>query len=148
MVGRVEVHPATREDLPAIRALLEASALDASDVDGERGQELLVAREEGRLVACIGLEPHGDAGLLRSFAVAPELRRRGIGAVMHDAAVARARALGVRDLYVLTTTVKERALRTGFEEVARDGVPEAIRASSQFRSRCPASAACLRLRIR
>jgi amino-acid N-acetyltransferase len=106
-----------------------------------------VAREEGRLAGCIGLEPRGEAGLLRSFAVAPGLRRRGIGAALHDAAVARARALGVRDLYVLTTTVKERALRTGFEEVAREEVPEVIRAGAQFRSLCPASAACLRLRL-
>jgi amino-acid N-acetyltransferase len=147
MVGRVEVRRATREDLPAIRALLEASALPASDVDGEGSQELLVAGEGGRLAGCIGLEVHGDAGLLRSFAVPPPLRRRGIGAALHEAAVARARALGVRELYVLTTTVKERALRTGFVEVAREDVPEAIRAGSQFRSLCPASAACLRLRL-
>jgi amino-acid N-acetyltransferase len=144
----VEVRPATRDDLPAIRALLEASALPASDVDGEGEQRLLVVREDGRLAGCIGLEVHGDAGLLRSFAVAPPLRRRGIGAALHEAAVARARALGVRDLYVLTTTVKERALRTGFEEVAREEVPAAIRAGSQFRSLCPATAACLRLRLR
>lgn len=107
-----------------------------------------MAREEGRLAGCIGLEVHGDAGLLRSFAVAPPLRRHGIGAALHDAAVARARALGVRDLYVLTTTVRERALRTGFEEVAREEVPGAVREGSQFRSLCPATAACLRLRLR
>ena len=147
MVGRVEVLPATRDDLPAIRALLEASALPASDVDGAPGQELLVAREGGGLAGCIGLEVHGAAGLLRSFAVLPALRRRGIGAALHDAAVARARALGVRDLYVLTTTVRDRALRAGFEDVERDEVPEAIRAGAQFRSLCPASAACLRLRL-
>ncbi|MGA8890282.1 MAG: arsenic resistance N-acetyltransferase ArsN2 [Anaeromyxobacteraceae bacterium] len=143
----MEVRPATRDDLPAIRALLEASALPAADVDGEGAQRLLVAREDGRLAGCIGLEVHGDAGLLRSFAVAPPLRRRGIGAALHDAAVVQARTLGVRDLYVLTTTVKERALRTGFEEVAREQVPEALRAGAQFRSLCPASAACLRLRL-
>lgn len=143
----MEVRPATRDDLPAIRALLEDSALPASDVDGEGSQEFLVAREDGRLAGCIGLEVHGPAGLLRSFAVPSALRRRGIGAALHEAAVARARALGVRDLYVLTTTVKERALRTGFEEVAREEVPEALREGAQFRSLCPASAACLRLRL-
>jgi amino-acid N-acetyltransferase len=143
----VEVRPARRDDLPDVRALLEASALSASDVDGEGAQRLLVVREDGRLAGCIGLEVHGDAGLLRSFAVAPPLRRRGIGAALHEAAVAKARALGVRDLYLLTTTVKERALRTGFEEVAREEVPEALRAGAQFRSLCPASAACLRLRL-
>ena len=143
----MEVRPATRDDLPAIRALLEDSALPASDVDGEGAQRLLVTWKDGRLAGCIGLEVHGDVGLLRSFAVAPALRRRGIGAALHEAAVARARVLGVRDLYVLTTTVKERALRTGFEEVAREEVPVVLRAGAQFRSLCPASAACLRLRV-
>jgi amino-acid N-acetyltransferase len=68
--------------------------------------------------------------------------------VLHGRAVELARALGIRDLYILTTTVRERALRIGFEDVARESVPEVIREGSQFRGLCPASAACLRLRVR
>jgi N-acetylglutamate synthase-like GNAT family acetyltransferase len=56
-------------------------------------------------------------------------------------------AAGIRDLYILTTTVRERALRDGFEDVARERVPETIREGSQFRGLCPASAACMRLRL-
>ncbi len=121
--------------------------LSAEDVDGKGVQRFLVAREGGELVGCIGLEVHGEAGLLRSFAVAPASRRRGIGAVLHEAAVGLARDLGVKELYLLTTTVRERALRWGFEDVAREEVPPSIRAGSQFRGLCPATAACLRLRV-
>jgi amino-acid N-acetyltransferase len=68
--------------------------------------------------------------------------------VLHERAVELARNLGTRDLFILTTTVRERALRDGFEDVARESVPETIREGSQFRGMCPASAACLRLRVR
>jgi amino-acid N-acetyltransferase len=143
----VDVRPATPADLPSIRELLVACGLPADDVHGEGFQHLLVARDGDVLVGCIGLEVHGPAGLLRSFAVAPGRRRQGQGAILHDRAVALARALGVRELHVLTTTVRERALRSGFEDVPRDEVPEAIREGTQFRSGCPATASCMRLRL-
>jgi amino-acid N-acetyltransferase len=143
----MDIGPAAAGDLPAIRDLLLACALSADDVHGSATQCFLVAREGGDLAGCIGLEVHGEAGLLRSFAVAPPFRRRGVGATMHDAAVALARGLGIRDLYILTTTVRERALRDGFEDVERGSVPEAIRRGTQFQGSCPASAACMRMRV-
>jgi amino-acid N-acetyltransferase len=143
----MNIGPASTGDLPAIRDLLRSCALSADDVNGEGTQRFLVAREGGDLAGCIGLEVHGEAGLLRSFAVAPAFRRRGVGAALHAAAVKVARELGIRELYILTTTVRERALRDGFEEVARESVPEVIREGSQFRGLCPASAACMRLGV-
>ena len=143
----MDIGAAAAGDLPAIRDLLRGCALSPDDVGGMGAQRLLVAREGGELLGCIGLEVHGEAGLLRSFAVAPAFRRRGVGAALHDAAVALARGLGIRDLYILTTTVRERALHGGFEDVERGSVPEAIREGSQFRGLCPASAACMRLRV-
>jgi amino-acid N-acetyltransferase len=144
----MDIGPAPAGDFPAIRDLLRACALSADDVDGRGAQRFLVAREGGELQGCIGLEVHGEAGLLRSFAVAPAHRRRGMGAALHDRAVAMARELGVRELYILTTTVRGRALRDGFEDVPREAVPEAIREGGQFRGMCPASAACMRARVR
>jgi amino-acid N-acetyltransferase len=146
-VALVDVASATPADLPAVRELLLACDLRVEDVGGE-GQHFLLARGGGKPVGCIGLEVHGEAALLRSFAVAPAARRRGIGAVLNEAALGLARSLGVRDLYILTTTVRERALRDGFVDVPRDEVPEAIREGSQFRGLCPATAACMRMRVR
>jgi amino-acid N-acetyltransferase len=146
MVRSMEIVAAPTEELPALRALVRSCGLRDEDM-GLPGQRFLLAREAGRLVGCIGLEVHGSAGLLRSFAVEPGSRGRGVGRALHGRAVALARELGVRDLYVLTTTVREMALAWGFEEVPREAVPESIRAGDQFRSLCPASAACLRLRV-
>jgi amino-acid N-acetyltransferase len=95
----------------------------------------------------IGLEVHGQDALLRSFAVSPAMRRRGLGAALHDRAVEDARVLGVRRLFLLTTTVRERALRAGFVDVPREEVPASIRDGVQFRSLCPATAACMQLRL-
>jgi amino-acid N-acetyltransferase len=143
----VDVASATPADRPAVRDLLLASDLRVEDLGGE-GQHFLLAREGGNLVGCIGLEVHGEAGLLRSFAVAPAARRRGIGAALNEAALRLARSLSVRELYILTTTVRERALRDGFVDVPREEVPEAIRAGPQFRGLCPATAACMRMSLR
>lgn len=143
----MDIGPAAAGDLPAIRDLLRDCALSTDDVDGRGAQHFLVAREGGAVVGSIGLEVHGEAGLLRSFAVASAFRRRAVGAKLHDRAVEMARELGVRDLYILTTTVRERALRDGFEDVERGSVPTSIREGSQFQGRCPATAACMRLRV-
>lgn len=143
----MDIGPAVAEDLPAIRDLLRDGALSADDVDGRGAQRFLVAREGGAVVGSIGLEVHAEAGLLRSFAVAPAFRRRGVGASLHDAAVVLARRLGVRELYILTTTVRDRALRDGFVDVSREEVPSSIREGTQFQGACPATAACMRLRV-
>ncbi len=146
MVRSMEIVPATTEDLADLRGLVRSCGLRDEDM-GLPGQRFLVAREEGRPVGCIGLEVHGAAGLLRSFAVEPGSRGRGVGRALHGRALALARELGLRDLFILTTTVREMALAWGFEEVGRDVVPEAIRQGEQFRSLCPATASCLRLRV-
>jgi amino-acid N-acetyltransferase len=134
--------------MPRVRSLLEACGLESVDVAGGPAQRFLVAREGAEIVGCIGLEVHGQAGLLRSFAVAPSWRCRGLGTALQEAAVGMARDAGVGMLYILTMTVRERALRDGFEDVPREAVPEVIRGGSQFRGLCPASAACMRMRVR
>jgi len=142
----MDIGRAAAGDLPEIRALLRACDLRDEDV-GEAIQVFLIARSGPELAGCIGLEVHGEDGLLRSLAVAPECRRRGLGAALHDRAVEVARGLGVRRLFLLTSTVRERASRSGFEDVPREELPASIRDSAQVRSLCPATAACMQLRI-
>jgi len=142
----MDIRRAVAGDLPEIRALLRACDLRDEDV-GEAGQLFLIARNRPELAGCIGVDVHGQDALLRSFAVAPACRGRGLGAALHDRAVEEARALGVRRLFLLTSTVRERAARSGFEDVPREELPASIRDSAQVRSLCPATAACMQLRI-
>ena len=139
----IAFRPSSAEDLVAVRALLASAALPSEDVrDGE--QEYIVAVHDGDLVGCVGLETHGDAGLLRSLVVLPELRCSGVGSALHDRIVAHARARGVRVAYLLTTTAERFFAARGFEHIDRATVPGALLATPEFRSRCPATAVCMR----
>jgi amino-acid N-acetyltransferase len=142
----MDIRQAAAGELPEIRALLRACDLRDGDV-GEAGQHFLVARSGPEMAGCIGLEIHGQDALLRSFAVSPAWRGQGLGAALHARAVEEARAIGIRRLFLLTTTVRERAVRAGFTDLPREEVPVSIRDGAQFRSLCPATAACMQLRI-
>lgn len=147
MNDRIELRLATAEDELAIRALLASAALPVDDVS-VGAQDYVVARDGGALVGCVGLEPCGDTALLRSFAVVPDRRGRGLGTTLFERVVARARERGIATAYVLTTTAERFCLAHGFERVDRAEVPARIAATSQFRTLCPATAACFRLRLR
>jgi amino-acid N-acetyltransferase len=136
----------TRDDDARIRAFLEEAGLPAADVE-TGGQEYLLLEEGGRLVGTIGLEVAGHDGLVRSLAVAPDRRGRGLAADLNRSALDLARARGVRALYLLTTTAEGYAARSGFERVPRAEIPPRIAALAQFRALCPSSATCMRRRI-
>ena len=139
----VVFHPAEPADVPRLKALLASAGLPSEDVRHAE-QDYLLAFRGGVLVGSVGLEKHGEFALLRSLAVVPELRRRGLGGRLYDRILAHALASGVREAYVLTTTAERFCAARGFERVERSSVPEALRATPEFRSLCPASAVCMR----
>jgi amino-acid N-acetyltransferase len=127
-------------------ALLSACGLP---VDGlaDHLEAALVARSDEGLAGCVALELYGGAALLRSLAVAPERRGEGLGLRLAEAAVALARARGAREIFLLTETAARFFPRLGFAAVDRAEAPPAMRESIEFRSACPASAACMRLAL-
>lgn len=97
-------------------------------------------REGGALLGVVALERHGDHGLLRSLAVAPEARGRGLAHALVAHALREAARLGLRDVAGLTTTIPDLLPRWGFREVARADLPAPLAASPELRGACPASA--------
>lgn len=95
-------------------------------------QPLLVAREGSRLVGCVGLEHYGTAALLRSAAVVESRRGGGLGGRLVGAALREARALGVRDVYLITPSARPFFERHGFARVERDDLPEDVLSSAEF----------------
>jgi amino-acid N-acetyltransferase len=83
---------------------------------------------------------YGAAALLRSAVVADQARGRGVGAALLDRLLEHARARGVRQVYLLTTTAEDWFPRFGFTRIARQAVPAALHASAEFRGACPDSA--------
>ena len=110
--------------------------------------DVLVAREGGpqtggAVVGTVAVEDYGADGLLRSLAVHPARRGRGVGARLVAEAEARARGRGLRSLALLTTTAAPFFAALGYRAADRSEAPAAVRASSEFRDVCPSSAACL-----
>lgn len=135
----MDIRSAAAADLAGIRRLLAAAHLDASDLETS-ATRLWVVGEPDAPAAVVGLETHGDVGLLRSLAVAEGLRGGGLGRALTDTVERHARDAGIRTLYLLTTTAADFFERIGYRRSDRAVVPDVIRATSQFSSLCPSSA--------
>ena len=140
---------AAASDLAAVERLLAESDLPTAGVAelfAERAGDFVVADDPergGELAAVAGLEVCCDDALLRSVAVRPEWRARGLGRELVRRVVCDAEARGLRALYLLTMTAEHYFPRFGFAPVPRDAVPAEIRDSVEFRSACPATAVAM-----
>ncbi len=130
-------------DADAVERLLAAADLP---LDGAAAAlaHAVVAERDGALVGVAALELHGGSALLRSVVVEPSAQGDGLGGRLVAERLAQAAALGVDDVYLLTTTAEAFFACRGFARVERERVPDAIRASPEFASLCPASAAVMR----
>ena len=135
---------ATDRDWDAIRALLDRHGLPTAGAR-EHLAHFIVAEDRAGLAGVGGLEVYGRSALLRSIAAARD--GCGIGQVLVEQLMARARALGVTDLVLLTTSAAGYFPRFGFETIARAEVPESLLASREFQGACPSSATVMRRRL-
>jgi len=135
----VTLRPAVDDDLAAVERLLVASSLPVIGV-AESLRTFVVAESDGQLVGVVGLEICCEYALLRSTAVAPEWRERGLGRRLVERIIAEAEAQGICALYLLTTTAERYFPSFGFAKTTRDAVPPPVQATEEFRSACPASA--------
>ena len=126
-------------DLPGIEQLLTAANLPLAGVaDSLPG--FVVAESGGAIVGTAALEVCCDNALLRSVAVAPDWRSRGLGRALVSRVIAEGEARGLRALYLLTTTAEHYFPSFGFEQISRDQVPTDVQTTEEFRSACPESA--------
>ncbi|MDQ8155556.1 MAG: arsenic resistance N-acetyltransferase ArsN2 [Gemmatimonadota bacterium] len=141
--GTADVAPTVRaassDDFAAVEALLTASALPLDGVP-QSLEAFVVAEHNGALVGVAGLEVCCEHALLRSVAVAPAWRSRGLGRALVTRVIADAEARGIEALYLLTTTADQYFPHFGFSRMARGAVPEDVQATAEFKSACPASA--------
>jgi amino-acid N-acetyltransferase len=144
--ARLSFRPARPDDEAAVRSLLDAAGLPSQDV-GCGAQDVLTAWDGPALAGAVALELHRPDALLRSLVVGEAWRGQGLGDALCREAVARARELEVRALFLLTTTAAPFFAARGFRPLERSAVPDAVRASTQFAGLCCASAACLGLSL-
>lgn len=140
------IRAATPADLPRVERLLTESSLPLAGVPASL-DGFIVAESQGDVVGVAGLELCCDDALLRSVAVRPEWRSRGLGRALVTRAISEAEARGIRALYLLTTTADRYFPNFGFKQIARDAVPEDVRKTDEFTSACPASATVMSLSL-
>jgi amino-acid N-acetyltransferase len=138
--ARMNIVPAQSSDLAGIRWLLSSEDLPIEDLTEQSIKHFLVIRDGVGVIGAVGLERHGGEVLLRSLVVAWDHRKRGFGIALADAAQSLATKLGASAIYLLTTTAAEFFAARGFRIVARDEVPAAIRATTEFATLCPSTA--------
>lgn len=82
--------------------------------------------DEGRLIGCVAVDvSFEDLAEVKSLAVAPDLRRSGVGRQLIAAAVDDARRLGVRRLFALTYEADFFAAQ-GFVRIDRMTLPAKV----------------------
>lgn len=141
------LRPATMRDLPAVEKLLAASELPLAGVREALGT-FVVAESEGELVGVAGLEICRNDALLRSVAVKPEWRSKGVGRALVTRAIADAESRGIRALYLLTTTAEHYFPSFGFNAIKREDVPADVRATKEFTTACPDTATVMARELR
>jgi amino-acid N-acetyltransferase len=119
----IVIRPARTGDVRAIRSFVDAYSSDgrllskATVTLFEDVQEFLVAEADGEVVGCGALHVMWeDLAEVRTLAVAPEHARRGIGSLLLQALLERARQVGVARVFCLTFMV-DFFRAHGFEEI-------------------------------
>jgi N-acetylglutamate synthase-like GNAT family acetyltransferase len=115
----VTIEKATPERLREVLEILSQVDLPHDGVE-EHISSFLVARSGGEIVGCVGLERHGEIGLLRSAAVLPQYQGQRIGGRLIRELLKRAPGEGTTEMALLTTTAKDYfESNFGFKESTR-----------------------------
>jgi amino-acid N-acetyltransferase len=133
--------------LEAATRLLNAASLPTSDLTDAHMERFYYCGPPNQLTGLVGFEIHGSDALLRSLVVAPAQRSGGVGKLLVAHAEEEARALGVKAIYLLTTTAQTFFSHCGYATLERGEAPELIRATREFASLCPATAVLMSKRL-
>jgi amino-acid N-acetyltransferase len=142
--SEITIRPAAEADLEPIKSLLLENGLPTVGVD-ENWKTFLVAHDGHAMIACGGAEAYQFAALIRSIAVDPAYRSRGIGRKIVRQLLDRLASRGLREFYLLTTTAEAYFKKRGFKTIDRDEVHPQLLSSSELQGACPDTAVCMRL---
>jgi len=130
------------ESFQAFRSLLQSASLPTDDLDFKK--HLLIGFYDGITpVATGGLEVYNQFALLRSLSVKFGIRGQSLGSTITAQLIDHAKAKNIAAIYLLTETAHAFFLNRGFQDVAREDVPQEIKVSSEFNHVCPTTAVCM-----
>jgi N-acetylglutamate synthase-like GNAT family acetyltransferase len=119
----VSIRPATEKDQGGVRTLMRGERVNPFGIDW---RNFIVAEVASDLAGCVQLRPVGRGAVeLGSWVVRADQRRRGLGAKLLDAALAR--AAGRRVLMVTSAAREPYFARWGFHPVRPAAAPWPVR---------------------
>ena len=128
----IVIRPARTSDVRGIRALIDTYAVERRLLSKatvelyEHVQEFLVAEHDGEVIGCGALHiMWEDLGEVRTMAVAEGYRHAGVGGVLLELLIDRARELGLARLFCLTFET-EFFGRHGFEAIEEAPVTHGV----------------------
>jgi N-acetylglutamate synthase-like GNAT family acetyltransferase len=127
----VALRTARTDDVPEIERLLAAEWLPPMAIK-EFISSFWVLESDGRVVGCAGIEIYGEAAVLRSVVVAPELRGTGEGDRLVRTALDYVKEQQARRVYLFTMHAAPFFARYGFAPVTTDDFEPAVRDSWQY----------------
>lgn len=145
---------ASPEDVPLLDELLSSCGM-ATLRDPEQIESLVLRpsreRREGAtgaplpsVIGCVHLQLVGDRAFLFGLAVAPQCRGEGLGWVLADSVMRRARTLGARWVHLIAgETADFFTDKLGFRELAVEDLDPRVRALSNFEAAYHPGATCM-----
>lgn len=126
------IRPARTGDVRGVRRLIDSYVEEGRIVRKplveifEAVQEFLVAEHDGEIIACGALHVMWeDLGEIRTMAVSPDHLHRGLGGIILELLIDRARVLGLSRLFCLTFET-EFFGRHGFQSIAEAPVSSQV----------------------
>jgi amino-acid N-acetyltransferase len=134
----MEIIPATdrRED---VIDLLTKEKLVVSDIPADL-ENFVIAVQDHEVLGTAGLEIYGEYGFLRSVAVRPDARNKGVAGKMIKQMETLASAKRLKEIYLLTETAPGYFEKKNYTRISRAEVPVEVQGSSEFSYACPQSA--------
>ncbi len=137
MNSKAEIRKAHVKEVPEIyRLLLNFSKKPESDLLPRKMADLynhvrdffVYRRDQGHIRGIAALRIFWeDLGEICSLGVLPDLRKKGIGSLLMEKCLEEARYLGLKSVFVLTSTHNASFFeRFGFKEVSKDDLPKII----------------------
>lgn len=130
-------------ELAALADQLKSASLPHENLAAPHRQYFCLTDQHRQVLGYSGLEHFGETALLRSVVVPLALRGHGHGVDLVERTLNEAKRLGVRNVYLLTTTAAEFFARLEFKSLTREQAPESIRASEEYLLQCPVSASLM-----
>ena len=130
------VRSARADDQAAIGQLLNRAGITHADLEHLWPGFLVIPASDAKadgVSACVAIEHVGDDALLRLLAVAPDRRGEGLGYLLVENAMRKARTEGALHLYLVTDGAQGLvAEKLGFDVIDRKEVTAAISASNEY----------------